>query len=80
MIKAKKGLSPIYVHYFDNQSAEVYNLTEEQFQHLLESQDEASDGLEMADKFIVEPGFDDGYAPPELSVLAEIYGFEVGSE
>ena len=38
MIRPTKGLTPIYVHYFDNQSATIYNLTEEQYNHIIDTE------------------------------------------
>lgn len=72
-----KQIKPLYVHYFDNQAATLYNLTKEQFDKLMEE----DNGIDVADKFQVP--FDDwsaGYIPSEVAKLAEIYGFEVGTE
>jgi hypothetical protein len=77
MIRPTKGLTPIYVHYFDNQSATIYNLTEEQYNHIIDTEEEPHDIL---DKFEVSQDGDIGYANPEIVTLATIYGFGVESE
>lgn len=77
MIKATPGLSPIYVRYYDNASASVYNLTEDQYEHLLEEEN----GIDLAEKFEVElKGDGPGYENDFMLALAHIYGFGVGSE
>lgn len=80
MIKAKKGISPIYVHYYDNQAGSVYNLTKDQFDMIMESEDGQAKGIEAADMFEIELNYEVGYAPDVVTTLAKIYGFEVDSE
>lgn len=72
-------MSPIYVRYYDNNEATVYNLTEEQYHKILEEGgDEATD---LLDKFALKLRPDGaGYERDFVLKLAEIYGFEVGSE
>lgn len=80
MIKASKGLTPIYVHYYDNQAGSIYNLTKDQFDLIMESEEGRSKGLEAAEMFEIELTYEIGYASDVIATLSKIYGFEVDSE
>lgn len=70
-------VEPLLVNYYDNGSATLYNLTEEQFDKICEEDDPSS----LLDKFEIKvKGFENGYAPDFMHDLAKMYGFEVRSE
>ncbi len=68
-------MKPIYVHYWDNGSFSIYNLTKDQFEKLADDDD-----IETCDKFLVGEGSEHGYVSSEMDALAKLCGFEVGSE
>lgn len=79
MIKPTSGLSPIYVRYWDNGEATVYNMTEDQYNILYD--DESNTSTELLEKFEVEQDYpESSYVQPFMRTLSKIYGFEVDSE
>lgn len=78
MIKPVKGLSPIFVNYYDNGEASIYNLTQSQHDRLWEELEDATEAIKPFE--IEQPLHNIGYVPEVVSTLALIYGFEVDSE